>query len=254
MAFDYDAELVRYQERLWAAVDVAPGDHVLDIGCGAGRTTREAARAASRGTALGIDVSAPMLDLARERAEVEGLGNVEFVQADAQTHPLPAGHFTVAISRFGTMFFADPRAAFANIGEALRPGARFVQLVWQARDVQEWSAAIRAAVGDGRTSSSSADTAFTLADPEAAAGMLTDAGFTAVEVVDVREPVYYGPDVESARTAVLQLAVARDPLASQDAAAAERALERLDATLGAHDTGNGVWFDARAWLISARRG
>ncbi|MGW1990402.1 class I SAM-dependent methyltransferase [Embleya sp. NPDC001921] len=254
--FDYDSELARYHERLWNALDIQPGDRVLDIGCGTGQTTRRAARAASPGSALGIDVSAPMLARARLRAETEGLGNVGFVRADAQAHAFAPEQFTVGISRFGTMFFSDTVAAFANIGRALRPGAPFVQLVWQARDRQEWATAIRAALAGGETVSTAAgeaDAAFALADPDLAVGVLTAAGFTSVDVVDVREPVYYGPDVDHACAAVLGLLLARDPLADLDAASAERALDRLRATLAAHDTGDGVWFDSRAWLITARR-
>ncbi len=254
--FDYDAELRRYHERLWDALDIQPGDRVLDIGCGTGQTTRDAARAASPGTALGIDVSGPMLARARQQAETEGLRNVSFVQADAQAHAFPAEHFSLGISRFGTMFFSDPVAAFANIGRALRPGSRFVQLVWQAGDRQEWDAAIRAALAGGHASSmpaGAADDPFALADPDVVAGVLSAAGFTAVDVVDVREPVYYGPDADRACAAVLQLRIATELVTDLDAASAQRALDRLRATLDAHDTGDGVWFDSRAWLVTARR-
>ncbi|MDQ0585091.1 class I SAM-dependent methyltransferase [Streptomyces rishiriensis] len=254
--FDYDAELARHHERLWEALDVRPGDHVLDIGCGTGRTTRDAARAASPGTALGIDVSGPMLARARREAEAEGLSNVAFVQSDAQTHAFRPGCFGLGVSRFGTMFFSDPVLAFANIARALRPGARFVQLVWQAADRQEWHTAIRAALSPGHASVASvpaADDPFALADPHALAGILTAAGFTAVDLVDVREPVCYGVDADHARAAVLQLRMARDRLTGLDTVSAERALDRLRATLDAHDTGDGVWFDSRAWLVVARR-
>ncbi|NGO12431.1 methyltransferase domain-containing protein [Streptomyces sp. HC44] len=252
--FDYDSELARYHKRLWEALDVRSGDRVLDIGCGTGQTTRDAARAASPGTALGVDVSDPMLARARQQAETEGLRNVGFVQADAQTHAFPLEHFTLGVSRFGTMFFSDSVAAFANIGRALRPGARFVQLVWQAADRQEWHAAIRAALAGGHASSTSAPAAdaFALADPHVVVDALTAAGFTAVDVEDVREPVYYGPDADSARDAVLQLGMAK-MVADLDASSAERALDRLRATLDAHDTGDGVWFDSRSWLVIAHR-
>lgn len=256
MLFDYDAELARYHERLRQALDIRPGDRVLDIGCGTGQATRDAARAASPGAVLGIDVSGPMLARARQQAATEGLRNAGFVQADAQTHAFLPEDFGLAMSRFGTMFFSDPVLAFGNIGRALRPGARFVQLVWQAADRQDWHVAIRAALSPGHppsTSAPAADDPFTLADPHVVTDLLTSAGFTAVDVVDVREPVYYGPDTERALAAVLQLRMAKDWLADLDAPSAERALDRLRATLDAHDTGDGVWFDSRAWLVTARR-
>ncbi|MBO2450894.1 methyltransferase domain-containing protein [Actinomadura barringtoniae] len=251
--FDYDAELTRYRDRLLEFLDVRPGDHVLDIGCGAGQTTRDAARAASRGTALGIDVSSAMLAQACQRAKTEDLPNVSFVQADAQTHAFPPEHFTLATSRFGTMFFSDPVAAFTNIGRSLRPGARFVQLVWQAADRQEWHTAVQAALSDGAPSVPDAVAPFALADPDTMISISTAAGFTPVDIIDVREPIYYGPDVESASAAVLQLWTAKGPLADQDAGSTERALDRLHSTLEAHNTGDGVWFDSRAWLVITRR-
>ncbi|MET7701664.1 methyltransferase domain-containing protein [Streptomyces sp. NPDC005485] len=254
--FDYDSELVHYHRRLWSALDVRPHDRVLDIGCGTGQTTRDAGRAASPGSALGIDISSPMLTRARQQTETEGLRNVSFVQGDAQTYAFPPEHFTLATSRFGTMFFSDRIAAFANIGRALHPGARFVHLVWQSGERQEWHTAIRAALSPERVSSTPAgesDGPFALADPDVVSGALTAAGFTKVDVVDVREPVYYGPDAERACAAVLQLWMAKEMITDMDAASAERARDRLYATLDAHDTGDGVWFDSRAWLVIAHR-
>ena len=127
----YDFELRAHHEHLRAAYGISPGDRVLDIGCGGGLTTREAARAAAPGRVLGVDISEPMLERARSATDAEQLSNVEYELGDAQTHQFAAGAFDVAISRFGTMFFADPAAAFANIATALRPGARLVLLVWQ---------------------------------------------------------------------------------------------------------------------------
>ena len=94
---------------------------MLDVGCGTGQTTRDAARAASAGSALGVDLSSRMLDYARHRAAEEGVTNVTFAQADAQIHPFEPGAYDVAISRTAAMFFGDHVAAFRNIGRALRP-------------------------------------------------------------------------------------------------------------------------------------
>ena len=95
---------------------------MLDIGCGTGQTTRDAARRASAGGALGVDLSADMIALARQLAAAEGLPNARFEQADAQIHPFGQGPFDVAISRTGAMFFGHPPAAFANMARALRSG------------------------------------------------------------------------------------------------------------------------------------
>jgi ubiquinone/menaquinone biosynthesis C-methylase UbiE len=142
----YDAELRRHNVHFRAAADVGPGDHVLDIGCGAGQSTREAARAAVQGSALGVDLSAPLLDRARRLADAEGLHNVSFQHGDAEADPFPPARFDLCISRFGTMFFSDPVAAFTNIGRAMRPGARLVLLAWQDSDRNEWFTAVRQAL------------------------------------------------------------------------------------------------------------
>jgi SAM-dependent methyltransferase len=224
---------------------------VLDIGCGTGLSTREAARAAVTGSALGVDVSAPMLERARQLSDDEGLSNVTFEQADAQVHRFPPTSFDVCISRFGTMFFAEPVAAFTNIGRALRPAARLVLLVWQERDRNEWATAIRQALTAASVTPRGPD-AFSLADPAVTEGILTAAGFTEVSFTDVHEPVYYGPDSAAAFDAVLRLLKFGDLLADLDAAAAEQARSRLRSTLDAHNSG-GVYFDSRAWIVTARR-
>jgi SAM-dependent methyltransferase len=253
--FDYDAELRLHNDRFRAAAGVRLHDRVLDIGCGTGQSTREAARAAVMGSALGVDISARMLERARRLSDDEGLRNVAYQQADAQVHRFPPAHFDLCISRFGTMFFPDPIAAFTNIGRALCPTARLVLLVWQDRDRNEWSYAIHQALAGtaAPTPPVSGQDPFSLADPAITEGILAAAGFVDVTFTDVHEPVYYGPDSATAYDAVLCLAEPKGLLAKLDAATAEHASQRLRATLAAHETGSGVWFDSRAWIITARR-
>jgi SAM-dependent methyltransferase len=251
----YDAELHRYNMHFRAAAAVRRHDHVLDIGCGTGQSTREAARAAVNGRAVGVDVSAASIERARRLSEDEGLRNVTYQQGDAQTHRFPPAHFDRGISRFGTMFFADPVAAFTNIGRALRPGARLVQMVWQHADRNEWFTATRQALAGSSTPTASGRDLepFSLADPATTQRILTAAGFAAVGLTDIHEPVFYGPDCAAAYDAVLGLRHAGNLLASLDATTARHALDRLRATLAAHDTGSGVLFDSRAWIITAHR-
>jgi SAM-dependent methyltransferase len=250
--FDYDAELRLHNELFRAAARVGSRDRVLDIGCGTGQSTREAARAAATGSAVGVDLSAPMLERARQLSDDQGLANITYQQADAQVHRFPPMHFDLCISRYGTMFFADPVAAFTNIGRALRPAARLVLLVWQERDRNEWATAIRQTLPTAATTPRGPDP-FSLADPTVTEGILAAAGFAEVSFTDVHEPVYYGPDSATAFDAVLRLLKFNDLLANFDAAAAEQARARLRTTLDAHDTDGGVYFDSRAWIVTARQ-
>jgi SAM-dependent methyltransferase len=254
---DYDAELRLLNEVLRRAYALRRDDDVLDIGCGTGKTTREAARKAADGSVVGVDHSAAMIERARELTEAGGLHNVTFVHADAQRHSFPSESFNVAISRFGTMFFPDPVAAFANIAQALRRDGRLVMMVWQAHERNEWSVAIEHALaGDGELlpPAPQGSDPFSLADPDTVTSTLDVAGFTDVTFTDVREPVYYGPDVATALEWVRGFACTNNVMSSLDFASAEHALERLRATLAAHAGTDGVWFDASAWIVAARRG
>ena len=252
----YDAELRRHNEVLRRACGVQLHDHVLDIGCGTGQTTRQAARTAQAGSALGVDISAPAIERARELARAEGLRNVTFEHADAQVHRFPQERFDLAISRFGTMFFDDPVAAFANIRRALRPAGRLVMMVWQAHERNEWDVAIRQSLGgaEGPVAVASAGPdPFSLADPPTVKEILQAAGFADVTFTDVHEPVYYGPDVAAALDWVRGFTCTSEVLKRLDPAAAARAVERLREALAAHLSDDGVWFNSRAWIITARR-
>lgn len=126
-----DAMLEPFVAILRDALSGVSGGRVLDVGCGTGATTLAMARAlAGQGACVGVDISAPMLALARERARRENL-RAEFVQADAQVHPFPPARFDRIISRFGVMFFADPVAAFANLRRAAKAGARLRFVAWR---------------------------------------------------------------------------------------------------------------------------
>src|SRR5690348_15158986 len=106
-ADEYDASVRSIWARFLETDPIAPADRVLDIGCGCGRSTRDAARLARDGSALGVDLSESMLAEARRRAGAEGLANVEFLRADAQVHAFDPASFDVFISRFASMFFSD---------------------------------------------------------------------------------------------------------------------------------------------------
>ena len=250
----YDAELRAHHEHLRVAYGIRPGDEVVDIGCGTGLTTREAARAAAPGRVVGVDVSERMLERARHVTAVQRLGNVSYELGDAQVHRFDPAGFDVAISRFGTMFFSDPAAAFANIAAALRPGARLVLLVWQRLEHNQWARAIDAALGDAARPPPPGANPFSLGDAEATARVLEGAGFDGVRFEGVHEPVLYGHDLDAALAFVRGFQNTNAALAGMNDGEAARTVERLRAMLAAHySEERGVLLDSRSWLITARR-
>ena len=196
-----------HSERLMTALAVGRAEHVLDVGCGTGKTTRQAARAAVDGDALGVDLSAKMLERARERAVEEGLTNVEFVQGDAQVTEFAPASFDAVVSLMGTMFFADPVAAFTNLGAATRPGGRMVLLTWQELARNEWVGTVRDTFAFGRTlptPPSGAPGPFGLSDPDHVRRTLELAGWRDVELDDVQVPFRAGADADDAYAFVVR--------------------------------------------------
>lgn len=253
---DYDLELQRHNEALRRAYDIRTDDRVLDIGCGTGQTTREAARLAPAGSVLGVDRSEEMIERARQLTGAAGLGNVEYLCADLERQTLPHERFDAAISRFGTMFFEHPLAAFERIRSALRPDGRLLMMVWQPRDRNEWATAIDDAFRFDRADaagSSAVPPAFSLGDPDTARRMLESAGFVTPAFDEVHAPVYYGSDADAAFEFVSGFSTVQDQLARLDSSQREQAIDRLRRLFAEHQRTDGVWLDSRAWIVYARR-
>jgi SAM-dependent methyltransferase len=223
-----------------AAVGVEPGERVLDVGCGSGATTRAAARLAVGGHALGVDLSGPMLALARERST--GVPNVAFEQADAQVHPF--AEFDVVMSRSGVMFFGDPESAFTNLAGALRPGGRLVLMTWQPVSRNEWQQVIRAALRAGEDPGPSG-----FADPDWTRDLLTSTGFTDIHIEPRAADMYLGATVDDAVDFVTgqfapAIAALDDPAAAADS---------LRTDFAKHQTPTGIRLGSAAWFVHATR-
>lgn len=252
----FDASMNRYLEPLLAAAALQSGERVLDIGCGNGATTIEAARRSTPGRAMGLDLSAAMLAVARARALDQRVLNIEFVQADAQAYHFEPGAFDVVLSRFGVMFFAEPEAAFANIARAVRPGGRAAFAVWQTAEVNPWMRVIGAALAPGGvppTPPPGAPGPFSLGDPDRLRSLLEGAGFAKVTVTAVSHPMAFGRDLDAAYDFARGLPGARAMLKTLDDAARKDGLSKLRAALEAHRTPDGVLLDSIAWLVGAVR-
>ncbi len=250
----FDESLRAYQPTFLAAAELSPDDRVLDVGCGAGQTSIDAAQVATAGSVLGVDLSGAMLEVARQRASAAGLANVQFVQADAQVHPFEPASFDVVIGRTSAMFFGDPVAAFANLASALRPGGRLVLLVWQGIEHNEWIRCILGAMAAGRDLAPpppGAPGPFALSQPDRVRSLLTGAGFDEPDLRDLRERMYFGPTPEEATTFMHGLNAWM--LQDLDEVGRARALDALHRTMREHDGPDGVTFDSATWLITATR-
>jgi SAM-dependent methyltransferase len=251
----FDAAVARYHEPLLDAAQIDRSDRVLDLGCGTGQTTRDAARRASQGEALGVDLSSRQLERAQKRAAEEGVLNACFLHADAQIYEFASESFDVVISRTGASFFGDPVAAFSNIGRALRPGGRLMVATWQSPAENIWFREFIAAIAVGRDLPLPAPTApgpFGLSDPEQVRTLLTAAGFTDVSLDERHDGMYFGSDAQDAFAFQSQLGIMQWLMRDLEASDRRRALDALYATIAAHDTGNGVWYPSGMWFIGAR--
>ncbi|NBE98791.1 class I SAM-dependent methyltransferase [Nonomuraea sp. KC401] len=253
MPMDLDHELLDYEDPLRTAAAPAPGERILDVGCGTGATSRDLAPAAAPGRVLGVDISAGSLSRAERLTRDGGIENVGYLCADAQTHPWQKPAFDLVVSRFGVMFFDDPPAAFGNLRRALRPGGRLVFLAWQGRLRNEW-AVLADRVFDGVFGPPDRPAPevgpFSLADERATRRLLRAGGFARVRLHPVDRPVRYGKDLDEAVEFVSWFSSAR--LAELSSARREAALATLRTELDdRRDPTGEIRLGARAWLVTA---
>jgi len=198
-----DARLAAVNELLLAACAARPGETVLDIGCGTGVTTLPLAAVA--GHVTGIDISAPMLGVARARCA--GAGNISLLQADAQTHDFAGARFDLLVSRFGVMFFEDPVAAFRNLRRAMAPGGRLVFACWSTiADNPHWQIPFDLAVpevGPPAPRPPNAPGPMAFQDPDYVTEILRGAGFDDVSVTPTEVAMIGESLAEEARIACM---------------------------------------------------
>ena len=236
----------------------AKGERVVDIGCGCGATTIELGRrVGATGYVLGVDISAPMLGRARERAPADL--PLEFVLADATVHAFEPGRSDLLFSRFGVMFFADPAVSFANMRKALRTGGRLVFACWREPRQNPWMMiALQEAYKHvprlpevGRKIR--AHSAF--ASEQRVRRILSEAGFSsiAMEACDVSLDVAFGRGLEAAVSSALEVGPVSRALEGQPPevmATVANAIRRVYAPLS---KGDSIPLGASVWIVTAAR-
>ena len=245
-----DRQLAPLGRRAMSELDLGPGRRVLDIGCGAGETTLSLAQTGAE--AVGVDISRPLLEIARSRSE--GRADVTFLEADAQTHPFPPGSFDAVFSRFGVMFFADPAAAFANIRRALKPGGRLAFVCWRTpAENPIMSLPMQAALAHVEAPPAppepGAPGPFAFADPDRVRAVLASAGFADVAVAPHDEAIGPG-DLDT----TLALALRVGPLGAllrENPEKRDAVIAAVRAALAPHDGPDGVKLGSATWIVTA---
>ena len=234
-----------------------PGEHIVDVGCGCGTTTRAfAEKVGASGRVLGVDISAPMLQRARQVAP-QG-ARIEFHLADASVYPFKPGWFDLIASRFGVMFFTEPGASFANLRKALRPGGRLTFVCWREPRANPWlMTPLQAAykhvpklpeVGPEDPGP------FSLASEARVHRILGEAGFSdiAMEACDLTLDIAIGNGLDAAVESALQIGPTSRALEGQSADIIAAVRASIHDALAPFVQGQAVMLPASIWTVSAR--
>ncbi len=224
------------------ALQPAPGERMMDVGCGGGLSTIAVAQAVGpTGHVVGADISEELLGLSRERATAANVPNISFVSADVQVADVPGGPFDAVLSRLGVMFFGDPVAAFANIRRHMKPGARLVFICFQDFKANGWfPSEILAKYEPARPPSRFLPPSpFALGDRTATEGYLREAGFNGASFEAISMDFDAPYEILSVAGRVPQFNLAPDVAA--DAIAELQAFETKYVTKGRHLTERKLW-------------
>lgn len=253
-----DAALAPVLDAVMHLAALEEGEHVLDVGCGAGTSSSRASAAVGpAGGVLGIDISRSLLEVAQDQAQ-EGT-NIRYVLADAQSHSFDAGAFDVLLSRFGVMFFENSQAAFANMAQALRPGGRVAFAAWgpiPGNPFFTLPAAVNKQIFPPMPKSDpDAPGPFSFRDANHVRGVLSGAGLVEVEIDEVSLMLTPQGDAAAVAALMCQIGPAQSALAHFEAGPDKRTelMEALIAALAPFDMADGIRIPAVLNMCAARK-
>jgi SAM-dependent methyltransferase len=244
---------------LLARSAVAPGERVLEIGCGTGAATVPFAEAVGEGgQVVGVDISEPMLEGARNRLAESRLHNISLLRADAQTHQFEPDFFDLLVSRFGVMFFADPVAAFTNLSSALRSDGRLSFACWaRLEDNRHWLIPYEVALrhlGPPAPKDPRAPGPMAFSDADYVRSFLAAAGFSAIEIHRETPAIRGSTPEEEAEHACIMGPSGRLIDEKQPPPAVREAIRReMSEAFAAYANGAAMLLPSTVFVVTARR-
>ena len=247
-------------EALLAHANVEGCISALDIGCGGGsQSMMLAARLGPDAKVLGVDISEPMLQVARQKPPGAGpnLARVDFMQADAATQVFAADSFDLLFSRFGVMFFDDPVAAFSNVRSAIKPGGRLAFCCWQALKNNDWTwIPLQAALQHLPPPEAPAPNApgpFAFADPERVSSILGDSGFGDIAVTPHCMTMRFSeaPTLQESVRELAKIGPIGRLLTDQDEAVLEKVFAAMEEVLQPYYRDGALNLPAAIWMVTA---
>ena len=250
-----DANMADIGDAALAFAQAGPGMAVLDVGCGTGASSLAMAQGGAKVT--GVDISKPMLGLARERAAKAGL-DISFMEADASAYPF-APVFDLIFSRFGVMFFDAPVAAFANMRKGLKPGGRIAFVCWRTPPENPWASAPLLAAKPLLPQQPPADPLapgpFAFADPKRIEDILTQSGFSEIRIEKLDGAMTMGTDLGFFASQMLQIGPLSRAAAEVDGPTRDAIVQVVqDAMAGFVREDGQIAPPAACWLVAARKG
>lgn len=256
-----DAMMAPFGDAAIAAAMPVTGDHVLDIGCGAGATSFALAeRVGDEGRVLGLDISASLIERAQRDAPSES--PVEFLLGDAATVRLPAERFDLLYSRLGVMFFDAPVVAFAHLQAALKPGARLAFVCWRDAAENEWVRvpmdAVRDILPPTPPPAPRTPGPYAFADKAYVESILRDAGFVDVALSRFDHAIVFGQGaddaaaVDDALNMVIEVGAFSRALAGQSEDIRQRAIDAVREVFAERVRDGRVLIQGAAWIVTAR--
>ena len=229
-------------------------ERVLDIGCGCGTTTfRLREKVGANGAAAGVDISVPMLNVARARAGASN-ADIAFVEDDAATHDFQPV-FDLVFSRFGVMFFSDPVAAFANIRTALTRNGRLVFVCWRGLPENIWAYAPLVAAKPFLPPSDPPDPLapgpFAFADGDRLHRILSGAGFNTIQIEKLDTTMSMGATLEEAAAESLNIGPAARAAAELAQPVRAKIRAAIATSIARYQSPEGVMPPAACWLVRA---